>query len=263
MDFYVIPPLAHLDLMHQGKGNRYFCLAQLYKKSPEYREFFRERVREGAWVTLDNGAGDHDVVTEEDLFTAMEDLLPSEVIPPDYLFDCDRTMSAFALFVTQMRMRLEFDKIEIFACPQGATRDEWVECYTHFLNIPQVNTIGMSKIAVPKAFLDKTGDTDIAEARNIAYDYLKTRGLLHKPLHFLGMGDPREFRHYKGDPIIRSTDSCNTVWAGMNDIKFPGGDFRRIPTPKDYFDRTMSSYERMVAQLNIDWFKAELDANAI
>lgn len=259
MDFYVIPPLSNLELMHQGKGNRYFCLAQLYKKSPEYREFFRQVRRDGGWITLDNGAGDHDIVSIQDLFWIAQDLIPNELIPPDYLFDGPKTISSLIEFI--LALNGVWGAPEIFACPQGATKEEWITVYKTFLQIPQVKTIGFSKIAIPHAFLGKTGDVGIAEARNIAYDTLKSMGLIQKPIHMLGMGDPREFRHYKNDPLIRSTDSCNTVWSAMNGIYFNENRFDRIPTPKDYFDRTMYIGDVLDALKNIDWFKQELKAN--
>lgn len=259
MDFYVIPPLAHLELMHQG--NRYFCLAQLYKKSPEYREFFRQVRRDGGWITLDNGAGDHDIVTLQDLFNIVMDLHPSEVIPPDYLFDASKTLAVLTEFLCIYYASGEYPNTQLFACPQGATKEEWLTCYKTMLQIPQVNTIGFSKIAIPYAFLGKTGDIGIAEARNLAYDTLKSLDLLQKPIHCLGMGSPKEFDHYKGDSLIRSTDSCNTVWSAMNDISFSRNEFDRIPTPKDYFDRTISKDQLVVAQSNIDWFKGRLKEN--
>jgi len=233
-------------------------------KHPEYREFFRERRREGAWITLDNGMGDFELVSMSDLFQVMEDLGPSEVIPPDHLFDAPKTLASLTEFLVILNTHFPpHQRPEIFACPQGSTKEEWLTVYKTFLQIPQVKTIGFSKIAVPKAFLGKTGDVGIAEARNQAYDYLKSLDLIQKPIHMLGMGDPREFRHYKGDPMIRSTDSCNTVWSAMNEISFAENNFIRIPTPKDYFDRTMSSEALRTAQSNIDWFKQDLKATKL
>ena len=46
MDFYVIPPNNHLELMKLG--DRYFCLSQIYLRNEEYRNFFKARVAEGA-----------------------------------------------------------------------------------------------------------------------------------------------------------------------------------------------------------------------
>lgn len=252
LDFYVIPPNAHLELMNEG--NRYFCLAQIYYSNETYRNFFKQKVKEGKWVTLDNGAGDHALITEDILFECMKDLMPSEVIPPDFLFDKDKTIEGLCSFINRMAKEDLTDKVEIFGCPQGSNFEEWVECYTFMLNHPAVKTIGMSKLALPYAVFRTKDDSNIKEARNLVYSYLFNKGLLKKPLHFLGMGDPTEFEHYtKG--FARSTDSCNTVWSAMNNICFDKGDFTRIKTPHDYFDRTIAESEQEQALKNIDFLR--------
>lgn len=261
MDFYVISPVSELNLMHHG--DRYFCLAQLYKKHSHYRDFFKEQVRLGRWVTLDNGAGDHDIVTPHELFEIMLDLQPSEVIPPDFLFNGIKTIRELELFYTAMKLSADADKIEnvqILACPQGRNKDEWMFVYEYMLQHPGVTTIGLSKIAVPKAFKDVIGDKMIKEARQQCIYELGEANLLKKPLHFLGMGDPTEFMSYRQLPIARSTDSCNTIWSGMCQIEFNKGNFERIPTPKDYFDRGMTGSDIKRAEENIIWFRKMLNS---
>ena len=241
MDFYVIPPLKHLNLMHSG--DRYFCLAQLYVESKEYRDFFK-RLPTNAWVTLDNGAGDHSLVTEDVLFKVMSELMPNEVIPPDVLFDAGTTMENAEKFYKRMQKSGLDDKIEILFCPQGKSADDWFDSYLWGLEQSWIKTIGMSKIAIPKALLDKENDTFIKEARHIAFNMLKASDKLQKPLHLLGMGDPREYAYYQHDEYskyIRSSDSANSVWSAINGIDWTKGKFKRIPTPKAYFQREISA----------------------
>lgn len=259
MDFYVIPPVNELKLMHNG--DRYFCLAQLYKKHSHYREFFKEQVKLGRWVTLDNGAGDHDIVTPHELFEIMLDLQPSEVIPPDFLFDGIKTIRELELFYTAMKLSADADKVhnvQILACPQGRNKQEWMFVYEYMLMHPGVHTLGLSKIAVPRAFMNATGDKMIKEARNLCYDILKENNLIKKPLHLLGMGSPKEFAHYQDDPFIRSSDSCNSVWSAINNQSWKDGEFDRTPTPKDYFTRYVSEEAKRLALENIIWFRKEL-----
>lgn len=255
MDFYVIPPVKHLTMMNEG--DRFFCLAQLYLKpeNVEYREFFKAKVAQGKWVTLDNGAGDHDLVTEDQLLEAVTDLMPSEVIPPDVLFDGLATIRNLESFVKKMEQRDLLDKVQIFACPQGKTKEDWLFVYKYMLYHPNVTTIGFSKIAVPYAFLGAKGDTLIKEARHLAYDTLKAQGLIQKPIHCLGAGDPREFVHYKGDPLMRSTDSCFSVWSGMNNIDWSDSNYMRIKTPVDYFERELNEKQEALSYKNIFWLK--------
>lgn len=238
MDFYVIPPLSALELM--DKGDRYFCLSQLYLRDESYRKFFKQRVAEGKWVTLDNGAGDHETVTKEQVLEIARELQPSELIPLDILFNGSETLSNLEWTIEQMQKDPSLKHIQVFACPQGKDFQEWYNVYHKMANNSNVHTIGMSKLAIPYVISGSTGgDVGIAKDRNQVYKFLKERGEITKPLHFLGAGEAWEFDLYKGDSMVRSTDSCFTVWGGMNNQRFGDEQYERIPTPKDYFDKTI------------------------
>lgn len=251
MDFYVIPPVAHLELM--DLGNRYFCLAQIYRKNENYRNFFKQKVAEGKWVTLDNGVGDHDFISQDELFNIMKDLQPSEVIPLDVLYDGGKTVKNALEFITRMKSE-GLGHIEVLAVPQGFDLDDWIYSYKRLSKIPEVKTIGMSKIGIPWVMSHSFNDENIGRDRNKLVDMLEWMNLLEKPLHFLGSGEPSEYAHYKGSPYVRSTDSCFTVFSGMNMVKFDES-FKRIPTPKDYFHRQISEEQMVVVKENIRIFR--------
>lgn len=258
MQFYVIPPLSALGLINHG--DRVFVLAQLWKKSEKYRNFILAQKAQGKWITLDNGAGDFDTTTtQEELIQIVEELMPSEVIPLDVLFDSEATLYNLRTFIETMEDRDLLDKVEIFACPQGSNKEEWKKCYTEMLENPKVSTIGFSKITLPYIYKMGTDDQGIMEARHQAYDELKAENLLLKPIHCLGAGDPREFLKYLHDPIMRSTDSCFSVWAAMNDISWEEGNFKRVKTPHDYFDLTISAEQLITALSNINFLKKVLN----
>lgn len=258
MQFYVIPPLSRLDLMEQG--DRIFVLAQLWKQSEEYRQQIKAYKAEGKWITLDNGAGDFNTTTtQEELIAIVEDLMPNEVIPLDVLYERESTLYNLRVFITMLEQKDLLDKVEIFAVPQGKDKREWKMCYEEMLENPYVKTIGFSKITVPSVFETGADDQGIMEGRHLCYDELKSEGLLLKPIHCLGAGDPREFVKYIGDPIMRSTDSCFSVWAAMNGISWEEGNFERIKTPHDYFDRSVSEEAVEVALSNINFLKKVLN----
>ena len=254
MDFYVIPPNNHLELMKQG--DRYFCLSQIYLRNEEYRNFFKARVAEGAWVTLDNGAGDHETVTKEQVLEIARELQPSELIPLDILFNGVETYKNLLWTIDEMQKDPLLKDIEVFACPQGKDLNEWLELYETLLDMPEVKTIGMSKLAIPWVMSGvKFGDVGIAQDRNDIFKILKNQGLLGKPLHFLGAGEAWEFDLYKGEEFVRSTDSCFTVWGGMNGQEFGSEEYTRIPTPHDYFERTISEDKMESVLHNIRYMK--------
>jgi len=260
MKNFTIPPNSAMELMHEGNMG-YFCLAQHYYSNEAYRKFFKEQKAKGAWILMDNGSGDHALITEDILIECAKDLQPNEIVPPDILFDLSSTLNALDSFVDRMR-REGLDHIEVFAVPQGADRHQWIACYVYMLLHPKVKTIGMSKLGIPKAFLGEAkNDQGIMEARHMAVDYLLDNDLLKKPLHFLGMGNPLEFQKYVAweNPLFRSTDSCNSIWSAMNGQNWREGQFDRIPTPKDYFERTIDETQKSLAKMNIDWFKTLLE----
>lgn len=258
MDFYVIPPLTDLGFMHLGSGNRYFCLAQFYWKYEEYRTFFKRRVAEGCWVTLDNGAGDHNTeTTNEQLMLIIQDLFPSEVIPLDVLHNKELTIKNLNWMIDRLESHKDpkVRKTQILACPQGSDLKEWMDCYDVMLNNPSVTTIGMSKIAIPHVVSQSKGDNNIARDRNTMFLKLKESNRLKKPLHFLGAGEIEEFALYKGEEMCRSTDSCFTVWSAINDQILGSKDFKRIPTPKNYFYYNIHKKARRKVMLNTQKMK--------
>lgn len=237
MKFFVIPPNANKELMDFGSAGHY-CLAHLYLKDKEYRNFFLERKEAGSFILLDNGAAESSLVTEKALLKIVKELQPDEVISPDVLFDSKATADALISFVKGMGEIGALGFTKIFFCPQGKTKDEWIASYRFGLVHPLISTIGLSKIAVPKAFngVRLGEDRLIMESRHEAIEFLEANHLISKPIHMLGAGDPREFRKYRNNPLIRSTDSAFSVVAAINDHEWSKGDFVRIPTPKDYFD---------------------------
>ena len=257
MDFYVIPPLNRLDLIE--KGDRVFVLSQLWKKSQEYRDFIFKMKEQGKWITLDNGAGDHDTTTTEmDLIQICKELEPNEVIPIDLLFDKETTILNLDRFISLLKSE-GLEHIEIFACPQGKDKEDWFECYKYMLDKEEVKTIGLSKITVPYIYGTGKNDQGIMEGRQLCFKELKELDLIRKPIHCLGAGDPREFMMYLNHPLMRSTDSCFSVWSGMNKVNWEEGDFTRIPTPKEYFDIEVKEEDEQLILSNINFLKKVLD----
>lgn len=257
MDFYIIPTLKNLELHHLG--DRYFCLAHFYLQNEEYKNFFLSirRLFPSAWITLDNGSAECSLVTEDALLRVVEELQPNEVVSPDVLFNKDQTLKNLESFIEKMK---KFPNTEIFACPQGESKEAWIECYTKMLKNLNVSTIGLSKIAIPFAFRRLENDKDIAESRQEAVQYLFDNCLIWKPLHFLGMGDPREYFYYKKfgketRRFFRSSDSCYTVLAATQGISFMDNNFKRIPTYENFYNYKLSDDEKTTTIRNVAFLK--------
>ena len=258
MDFYVISPLSNLEPMKLG--DRIFVLAHLWVQSKEYREFIYSLIDEDIdrWITLDNSAAERALVTEDVLIQVCHELMPSEVIAPDVLFDKDATIQNAIDFKARMEKEGLLDAVDIFFCPQGKTKEDWLECYEWGLKQDWIQTIGFSKIAVPQAWLsDWKDDQGIKEARHMAYDYLKEKNLLLKPIHCLGQGDPTEFAYYD-HPAMRSTDSVFPVLAASHGQDFNVDHTTRIPTPHNFLETyDMSQIDMKLVESNVEFLKKQ------
>ena len=256
MDFYVISPVSNLKPMELG--DRVFVLAHLWVKYPQYREFVYEAQMHGAFITLDNSAAERSLVTEDVLIDICHQLLPDEVIAPDVLFDKDETIKNARHFAIRMEKEGLLEAIDIFFCPQGKTKEDWLEAYEWALDQDWIRTIGFSKIAVPQAWLPEwKDDQGIKEARHMAYDYLKERDMLRKPIHCLGQGDPTEFSYYD-HPMMRSTDSVFPVLAAAHGQDFNLDHTTRIPTPHDFLETyDMSNIDMALVESNVDFLRSQ------
>lgn len=257
MKFYAIPPNKHLDLMHNGDS--YFCLAHHFFNDESYRNYFLNlrNVKPEAFITLDNSAAEHSLVTEEVLLEAVKELQPNEVIAPDVLFNKEQTLDNFYSFVAKMKENGLINNTNIFACPQGSTRGEWLTCYKEMVLNEATSCIGLSKIAVPKCWNNAAGDQLIAKSRVECIMELKQSEAILKPIHLLGMGEHDEFDFYLNNriPNIRSSDSCYTILAALNGISFERGDITRVPTNNDYFDVELTEEQILLAIENIQYLR--------
>lgn len=256
MEFCVISPINHLDLML--KGDIIFGLAHLYISNQKYHDFLHKCKDENRFIIMDNSMVENSPVTEDTLIEICKELHPDEIIAPDVLFDKNQTLSNLYSFIERMLKESLLSKIRIMAVPQGINNYEWISCYKEMLDNSFVNTIGWSKGACAHCFANKKDDQGIMEGRHLAFDYLKNNNLLVKFIHLLGAGDPHEFSYYENHPMIRSNDTCNWVWSAMNNVVFEKGEFQRIKTPSDYFERNLSIKEIEQAESNIKWVKGSI-----
>lgn len=256
MDFYVISPVSNLEPMKLG--DRIFVLAHLWVQYPHYRKFIYDLIDEDVdrWITLDNSAAERALVTEDVLIDIVHQLAPSEVIAPDVLFDKDATIANAIKFRDRMEAEGLLDSTDIFFCPQGKTKEDWLEAYEWGLKQDWIQTIGFSKIAVPQAWLPEwKDDQGIKEARHMAYDYLKEKNMLLKPIHCLGQGSFLEFQHYD-HPAMRSTDSVYPVLAAAHGIDFTKDSETRVPTPHNFLETyDMASVDMDLVKSNVEMLR--------
>ena len=259
MKFFSIPPTSALSLMDWNKN--YFCLAHIALKNKEYKDFFKDRADHGFHVILDNGAAEGSLINSKDLIKLAKYIKPTELIAPDTLFDKTKTLSDLKKFKRSLPVCL--NKTKLFAVPQGSTPDEWLTCYIEMLNDPAVDTIGLSKLSIPKAFCKITDSNSVSVNRRYVVKLLNELNLLTKPIHLLGMRSPSEFEAYKNMPNIRSSDSCYTVLSAVNCEDFDPNTISDTisSTPEEYFDLELTKFDSYQACVNIEKLNEAYDLN--
>jgi hypothetical protein len=256
--FFVIPPINHMDLIEETECKTAYCLAHLClkeknEKFKEYKQFFIDKVKQGYHVILDNSAAEGDLVSEELLIQLTKEILPTEVVAIDYLFDSEKTLSALDSFYDLMVKNNLQGKVKIHAVAQGNSPESYMECYLRMLNDKRVDVIGLSKISVPKSFCGLTDSNSVSVNRIFLIKKLHSLGLIKKPLHCLGMRNITEFKAYKNINNIRSTDSCYTILSAYNyDLLNKDVIVDHInETPHDYFFYNLNDEQLSIAKKNI------------
>lgn len=257
MKIFVTPPMNHLELSELGDKN-FYILGQLYKRNEKYREYTKNAIKQGRFTILDSGVGDEgEILTNEELFKLTLEIQPNEVIPLDVLYNKKETLINFNQFLEWMkdaRLQGQLDKkTTLLACPQGDTFDDWMDCYKFFLQNDYVSCIGMSKKAIPHIM----GMESISDSRTQLVQWLDNDDLLRKPLHFLGQGDPIEFLCYNHNHLaIRSTDSCYPILSALHNVEIEfQKNFKRIPTPSDYFEKEVKKEHEYLIQKNVNYLR--------
>lgn len=149
----------------------YMCLANIACKDENYRNFYKRKVEEGAFVLLDNGAAEHDQMTLDIMWSVIEQINPTEVILNDVLMHNEETIES-SLKALEFYESKGFKGQYMFV-PQGKNLSDWIQCYEN-MDKTKISTIGVSKF-VTSGWCD-------SNARYKCCTYLNNE----MPVHLLG-----------------------------------------------------------------------------
>lgn len=253
IQFFTIPPLKFVNLAEIN--DRYFALAHLLIKDKCYAEFIKQKCLDRKHVIIDNGAAEGATVSTTKLIELVKHFQPTEVVVPDVLYSQKQTLHNLrefkVLFQEQVQRHHHLTKTKIIGVPQGTSPQTWRYCYDCMVNDEHIDVIGLSKFAVVKSFNGLTSSNEVAENRIWATNWLLDEDAVTKPIHFLGMRNPREFYHYD-HPLLRSSDSCFTVLAGLNGKKIFEAGYDE-ETESDYFStEVIKNSVLMIIKNNIE-----------
>ena len=173
----IVSPNEYLDHV-QPFSDYHLILVHKVMSSARYRNFYKDRVKKGDYVILDNGAVEKRgcSVPMKDIVTAAILVKPTVVVLPDFLFDGERTLDELenAIRSPQLKfLRRVWPEVKICAVVQGLDQDEWLASFTILNGVDGIDVLGIPKV---------TGHT--FGARWKALECIAKR--VKKPCHLLG-----------------------------------------------------------------------------
>lgn len=215
-------PLTMLE--KSRKYNDYdYALVHLFEIYPEYFEFFKESLKMGRTVYLDNSIFELGTAFDMDKFIEYVELFRAindenfYYIVPDVLEDCEATIENFKKF------KSKYTEGNTIGVVQGKNWDEIVKCFTFMRENADIVAISFDYSyyleLAPSKIMTKVQRYALGRAKLIGM--LRDAGLLENTkVHLLGCGIPQEFKAYKDIPEIISLDTSNPVVHGILGVQY-------------------------------------------
>ena len=267
-----IAPTKELGLL---RGNDFHMVLAHRLVDEDYRAFYLQQSKLGAYVMLDNSTYEQGPVAPESLLTA--GVMADEIAVPDRLGDCERTLQlageAFDCWTSvPWRRHVSLIQPRLILTPQGRDLDEWRTCLSGLMlrwhrfvrGNPELKqqeqvTIGLSTKTV-------TGFKRNFGSRTVDYvlqHFLWSYHELGHEVHLWGVLGAFKLwdvnRIAKEFPWVRSIDTSKPLVYAMHGILLAPNDPRGEPKyphrPHDFFSRTLTDEQRFIARENIRVFR--------
>ena len=216
-----------------GYNDYDYALVHLFETHPEYYKFFKDSLKNGREVLLDNSIFELGTAFDSNKFyNYILDLKPTYYVVPDVLEDTNGTIESFTRWVNEHNLE-PIKHIPKIGVVQGTTFSELAECYSFMATNADYVAISfdysyyqITGLGTNKLQRQKSGRIKLIKDLVDAGIWDKS-----KPHHLLGCSLPDEFRSYMGGDYtysaerlnIRSLDTSNPVVAGMHNIRYING----------------------------------------
>lgn len=220
-------PIAYLE--YTTKSDFHLILPHLVEKYPAYKEFYKERAKQGDHILLDNSIFEHEVSFDyKKMLEYAEEIGVKEMSAPEVLKDREQSK----------KLRDEFldfyaksgGKVDILAVAQGRTCEEVVQSFFELQNISEIAALGLpfdlddhnttiKSTTLRRVFNRWSVVSTIDNYKDFVISINNGAGI--KPTHLMGLSDPLELQAYGNNrfPWIRSNDSSSAFVHGFNLIK--------------------------------------------
>jgi len=214
-------PIAYLPQSYLWNDYDY-CLVHLCDTHPEYLDFYKEAVKKGREVLLDNSIFELGESYDPEKFAdRIVDIKPTYFIVPDVLEDAAQTMQNWDDFVANYG-HLPGMKIGVV---QGKTKQELLDCYRFMSDRADYIAISFDYSYYSITSCGKNKLETYMNGRQDFIAWLNCTGWWRsdKPHHLLGCSLAREFKAYCGLKGLRSVDTSNPIVAALNDERYIRG----------------------------------------
>jgi hypothetical protein len=202
-----------------------YALVHLFETHPEYLNFFKDSLRLGRTVLLDNSIFELGTAFDSNKYTGwINELEPTEYIIPDKLEDCDGTIAQAKswMYINAHHILTQSSRIGVV---QGTNYGELVKCYT------ALDKMDIDKLAISfdysyylTLFPHPNKWVSYAMGRVITLNNLLQDGVINtkKPHHLLGCAHPREFSFYNHPDFswIESLDTSSPIVHGIKRVTY-------------------------------------------
>jgi hypothetical protein len=229
-------------------NNYDYALVHLFETHPEYYNFFKDSIKMGRQVLLDNSIFELGKSFDPKKFAKyVKELKPNFYIVPDVLEDGYKTGIKIGVV-------------------QGKTYDELVDCYKYMSDNADYIAISFDYSYYLVTGTGKTKLQRYASGRYKFINDLKRDGIWNdfKPHHLLGCSLAKEFSFYDNDRTIRSVDTSNPVVAGIKELRYNGNlGLEDKPSIKlaDLIDHEVTDSQMEDIQYNVNEFKGIIYGN--
>ena len=172
------------------------------------KDYYPARSNKNCYVIMDNSLIElGGAVDVETVYNAAKQCGADEFILPDVFQNGVATITEVRKSISWLYKNDHIHEMRLMAVCQGATIDEFVECFRRLEMIPEIHCIGIPKIA---ATLMKDGRPGL--------EWLWQGS--PKAIHLLGCWTNLvEFTKYEHPALIRSCDTCIPALLSTHDIR--------------------------------------------
>lgn len=217
-------PLSMLEASRTYNDYDY-ALVHLFESQPEYYKFFKDSLKMGRHVILDNSIFELGEAFDSVKYAEWIDMLePTEYIIPDVLESCEGTINSAKVWCYSTVYNIHANS-KIIGVVQGKNYGELVRCYT------ALDGMGVDKIAISfdysyyaEVFPHPNKWVAFMMGRVLTLTRMMNEGVINKkkPHHLLGCAHPREFSFYTHPDFnwIETLDTSSPIVHGLKRVRY-------------------------------------------